>query len=211
MVTGTGCSRDWAASIRFAWPGQAPLALAAHTTGRLAAQRISLEVASFAAFILKWCHRHLRITNCGSVHLVRWAAVVLPAPDRFASSLLVRPAKLCLVSVGWRSGATVFPGWFLPRCGVGSVCCLGWPPRPRHLPPCRAGRLAGRLASDRWPSSPPRPYPSHITSPYWARAVPRPAKRAPPTSSLASCSSCCSCSLPPRRWSRAGSTRDWST
>ena len=29
-----------------------PLALAAHTTGRLAAQRISLEVASFAAFIL---------------------------------------------------------------------------------------------------------------------------------------------------------------
>ena len=93
----------------------------------------------------------------------------------------------------------------------GCVCCLGWPPRPRHLLPCRAGRLAGRLASDRWPSSPPRLYPSHITSPYWARAVPRPAKRAPPTSSLASCSSCCSCSLPPRRWSRAGSTRDWST
>ena len=114
----------------------------------------------------------------------------------------------CVLAICWR------------MCGVTAVLqlrlvvvCAVSAGRRGRATSRRAGQ-AGWLGGLRPTAGHPRPRGLtlfHITSPYWARAVPRPAKRAPPTSSLASCSSCCSCSLPPRRWSRAGSTRDWST
>ena len=122
--------------------------------------------------------------------------------------MLVRPTTLRLVIWLADAGPQSSRAGVSPQCRCWLLCVLSRlaAVRPRHLPLHWVGQLAGRLASDRWPSSPPRLY-STIRSPFWRGLSPSLPSAPPPTSSLASCSSCCSCSLPPRRRSRAGCRR----
>ena len=54
-ITGTGCSCDWAASRWTAWLGPGPpLALAAHTTGRLAAVLDKMESGEVSLHLVYW-------------------------------------------------------------------------------------------------------------------------------------------------------------
>ena len=142
-TTGTGCSCDWAASRWTAWLGPGPpLALAAHTTGRLAAAlAVFLAWRGWTYCVLAICWR-----MCGVTAVLQLRLVVV-----------------CAVSAGRRGRAT--------SCRAGQAGWLGGlrptagHPRPRGftLPTLRLH--TGRGPSPGPPSAPRQPLASLVVVP----------------------------------------------